>query len=835
MPMYFSNPLPNQFVRRVSRYFHEFPAVCLRPRARRILGLAIPVLLGLSLPGRAADAPDAAAAPQVVIPPYLTAEEELKTFTMPEGYSLELVMGDPVIKEPVLAVFDGNGRMFVAEMRSYMQDADGSNERVPTSRISMHWSSKGDGVFDKHSVFIDNLILPRMILPMADGILVNVTDSQDLWLYRDTKGTGVADKKELIFAGGPRGGNLEHQQSGLIWDRDNWIYQAVNAYRLRIIGTNVIKEATPGDGGQWGINQDDYGKLVLVSAGDEQGPKNFQVPILYGGLKVRSEPTQGFMAVWPLVGLADVQGGRGRFRPDDKTLNHITSCAGDDFFRGDALPADIKGDLFFGEPVGRLIRRAKVENVEGLTHLTNPYERSEFIRSTDAKFRCVNTVSAPDGTLYFVDMYRGIIQESEWTRRGSYLRPMIEKFQLQNNIGRGRIWRLRYKGMPLDPQPHMLDETPTQLVQHLNSANGWWRDTAQKLIVLRQDKSVVPALAAMSRNNPNPLTRLDALWTLEGLDSADPALLREKLKDSDGHVRTAAIRVSETLCKKGDESLVPDITAMSQDPDPNVVVQVMLTANYLHSYGHWPTSTNLVHEIIASNKSQGVQELGPLIHPPVPQVARGGGRGRGGAAQAAELAVLTRGESIYKELCYSCHGDKGEGRPVDGGKPGETMAPPFVSNKFANELSDGIISVVLKGLDGPVMGKTYTAKMVPMESNDDTWVAAVTSYVRNNFGNSAPLVTPQDVARVRAAIKEHKDSFTLEELAACMPQPMTDHAGWKITASHGAETAPLAVDGDKATRFTSASRPGAGDVVPSGTAPAGHHRRPAPRCGKFHG
>src|ERR1700728_482621 len=98
-----------------------------------------------------------------------------------------------------------------------------------------------------------------MILPLADGVVINETDSEDYWLYQDTKGTGVADKKTLFYGGGGRGGNLEQQASGLIWDLDNWIYMSVNAYRLRFQGSNVIREPTASNFGQWGICQDDYG------------------------------------------------------------------------------------------------------------------------------------------------------------------------------------------------------------------------------------------------------------------------------------------------------------------------------------------------------------------------------------------------------------------------------------------------------------------------------------------------------------------------------------------------------------------------------------------------
>ncbi len=472
------------------------------------LKLFLLLVMSLALRAHAGEKIYSPATPQWL--PTLSPEEEAKTFVLPKGYRMELVLSDPIIKEPVVSVFDGNGRMYVAEMRSYMQDIDGKDEHAAVGRISLHWSSKGNGVFDKHTVFIDHLLLPRMILPLADGLLVNETDSEDIWLYRDTKGTGVADKKELVYAGGSRGGNLEHQPSGLIWDRDNWLYEAVSSFRLRLKGTNMIKEPTPSNNGQWGISQDDYGKLWFVNAGGELGPVNFQEPIVYGAFRAKNEPSADFMAVWPLVGLADGEGGKNRFRPDTRTLNHFSACCGPDIFRGDRLPLEVRGDLFFGEPVGRMIRRAKIEVKDGITHLQNPYVQSEFMRSTDPNFRPVNMVTAPDGTLYIVDMYRGIIQEGNWVREGSYLRTVVQKYQLDRNIGHGRIWRLRHKDFSLGPQPHMLNETPAKLVPHLAEANGWWRDTAQKLLVLRGDKSVVPALTKMTLTNPNPLARVGA-------------------------------------------------------------------------------------------------------------------------------------------------------------------------------------------------------------------------------------------------------------------------------------------------------------------------------------
>ncbi|SVD86695.1 uncharacterized protein METZ01_LOCUS439549, partial [marine metagenome] len=224
--------------------------------------------------------------PPQPVPKFLSPTESQKLFQLPEGYSLELVLSEPQIKEPAVAVFDGDGNMFVAEMRTYMQDIDGSGKYNKVSRVSKHMDTNGDGKYDKHIVFIDKLMLPRILLPLDDRLIVGETNTNDLFAYRDTDGDGVADEKKPFYIGGNRGGNLEHQPSGLIWSMDNWLYTTYNAHRLRLdpeTGT-VRKEGTGNNGGQWGLTQDNHGKPWYVNAGGERGPLNFQVPIVYGAL-----------------------------------------------------------------------------------------------------------------------------------------------------------------------------------------------------------------------------------------------------------------------------------------------------------------------------------------------------------------------------------------------------------------------------------------------------------------------------------------------------------------------------------------------------------------------
>ena len=562
-------------------------------------------------------------------PPILakTPAEEAKQFLLPPGYRMELVLSEPEIKEPNLVVFDSNGRMFVTEMRSYMQDADAINEKDPISRISMHEDTNGDGIYDRHTVFADNMIIPRFILPMeGNSILTMETDAYEVYKLTDTDGDGVSDKKELWTSNFGRVENLEHEQSGMVWALDNWIYTTYNAYRVRWTPDGVLREPTGANGGQWGLAQDNYGKPWFVDAGGERGPVNFQVPIVYGAMTVTDGFEPGFEVPWGAVmGLADVQGGMARVRMPEGNLNHFTATCGPAIFRGDRLPADMVGDLLFGEPVGRMVRRAKVVVTDGLTQLRNAYPNSEFIRSTDPLFRPINMTTAPDGTLYIVDAYRGIIQEGTWTRPGSYLRRKVEQYAMDKVIGHGRIWRLTYDGIQPDRQPpRMSNETAAQLVAHLNHPNGWWRDTAQRLLVLKQDKAVTPALQAMARTG-SQLGKIHALWTLEGLGALDAAMVREQLKNPDPQIRVQAIRLSESLTKDGDKSFEDDVRAASKDSEPNVVIQAMLTLNLQKV----PEVAAYITSTIDSNKARGVTEIGTRLM----QVGRGARAGtRGGAA-----------------------------------------------------------------------------------------------------------------------------------------------------------------------------------------------------------
>ena len=446
------------------------------------------------------------------------------------------------------------------------------------------------------------------------------------------------------------------------------------------------------------------------------------------------------------------------------------------------MPADMQGDYLYGEPVARIVRRARPIHAEGLTTLRQVYQwqHAEFIRSSDHLFRPVDIATAPDGTIYVVDPYRGIIQEGNWTRPGSYLRAKVDQYKLAGNIRKGRIWRVSYDGMDRDTtQPRLLNETPAQLVERLSHPNGWWRDTAQQLLVLKQDTSVVPALQQMVRTSRDLSARVHALWTLEGLGALDPGLVREQMKDPSPRMRIHAIRVSETLYKAGHRSLLDDYRAAAKDADTDVMIQGMLTLHLFKA----PDLGAVVKAAQAASSARGVQVIGTQILQPA-MVLTGGGRG---GLTPEQQSTLQQGATIYAELCSICHGPDGRGAPGEGG--GTIKAPSLAGSPRVQAHPDYVVKAILHGMTGPIDGRTYSDVMVPMGTNRDEWVAAAASYLRTSFGNSGSFVAPGDVARVRAATAGRKTPWTHAELEASLPMALLPQSTWNVTASHNAQAA----------------------------------------------
>lgn len=704
-------------------------------------------------------------------PAFKSIPESMKAIYPQKGYHLQLVASEPMIKEPVAIVWDGNGRMYVAEMRTYMQDINGTGENEPVCQVSMLEDTNGDGVMDKRSTFIDSMVLPRMMLCVGHKLLVNETFTYNIFSYGDKNGDGKADEKIQVYKNDkPDTRNLEHQKSGLVWNMDNWIYVSCDPVRYRYTHGKMIPDTLAySPGGQWGLGNDDYGRMYFSSAGAEIPATGFQINPVYGILNPRDQFNDEFQAVWPIIATPDVEGGLKRLRPDT-TLNHFTASCGQSIYRGDALPADLRGDLLICEPVGRLIRRAKVTDDHGKITLHNAYDKEEFIASTDMNFRPVNTATGPDGCLYIVDMHHGIIQEGNWTREGSYLRPQILKKGLDKNIGQGRIYRLVYDGYKPDPRPHLLDDDANTLLTYLDHPNGWWRDNAQKELILRGNLSVVPALKQIALGQHPTigkrmagLARVHALWTLEGMDAIDKSIVIAAMNDTDPQVRRAAVWISERYMKTGEPDVIAKLKTMVSDTSMDVKTQLQTSLAYCSE----PWAKNLLVTLVAHSDNKDFTE----------SVANSIEVNKNTKVFGSRLAnmplgnrnMILAGAATYKQLCTTCHGPDGKGIVVGNGG---AAAPPFVGSKRVGGDPRLLARILLNGLDGPVDGKTYPGVMAPFgATNSDAWIAEVLSYVRYEFNENNdrkrkfPVVVDSAVVKeIRLATANRTNMWTQDEL-----------------------------------------------------------------------
>ncbi len=698
----------------------------------------------------------------------LTTEESVKTFRVPKGYHMELVASEPLISEPSAITWDGNGRLFVAQMETYMQTVEGKNQYEPHSRVMLLEDTDNDGRMDKSTAFIDNLVSPRMIICIGDELLVNETNSFNIYAYKDTNNDGRADKKRVVFETNQQAfGNIEHQRSGLDWNLDNWMYVTTDPVRYKYKnGQLKVDSLVYGNNGQWGITHDDLGRIYFSRGGALVPVCGFNINPVYGQLEIADRYNDSiFNEVWPIIKTPDT----GSPLRSDSTLKIFTAACGQSIFRGDRLPKDLRGDYLVAEPVGRLIRRANVFEKNGIRQLKNCYEKDEFITSTDMNFRPVNTYTGPDGCLYIVDMYRGIIQEATWAQPGSTVYSQIKSKNLDRNIKRGRIYRLVHDDFKPGPRSNLLREPTLKLISYLAHPNGWWRDNAQKEIIRRGEKSAIPALKEIIFNKTNVLpatfsaiARLHALWTLEGLDGLEKEFVLDVLNDKNVQIRIAAIRLCEPYVKRDDSEVIDRLRTMKDDESGDLKAQLLLTLHFSKSEQAQST-VDFIRDQNSGNrlfvelhktlvKNEETKKFGATI----------------ASLNEVERELVLKGAGIFKTTCVSCHGPDGQGL-LSG------VAPPLISKFKLIAKRDGVIKILLHGLKGPVDGRSYTDPMPGMGFNDDEWIASVLSYVRYDLCmKSFPrmpesyidmvMVKPGQVKAVRDANRNRDKAWTWVEL-----------------------------------------------------------------------
>ena len=529
-------------------------------------------------------------------------QDSLALIHVPEGFEVELVVAEPDVIDPVAFTWGADGRLWVAEMADYPMGMDG--EGKPGGRVRWLKDTNNDGRYDQSVVFADGLDFPTGILPWKKGVLVTAAP---LILYlEDSDGDGVADIQQPLFEGFHEG-NQQLRVNGLIRGLDNWIYCASGAHtsnygadtRIKslITGKEIVLgsrdfrfnpetgELDPQSGpSQFGRNRDVWGNwfgemnsypmwhYVLQDRYIRRNP-HAASPDPRKQLVLPRNPK-----VYPFKALQK------RFHNYQEVGRFTSACGGMVYRDGLLFPeSDLDTiDIFTCEPFGNLVQhnRSLSDGVSFTVSEDGPVELEDgvdFFASKDRWSRPVMARTGPDGALWIADMYRYMIEHPQFLPQAG--KDELEPFYRLGD-DRGRIYRVYREGQKLPSTPDLDKLTSRELVSALESSNGWQRDTAQALLVDRKDSSVIPALVKMAIAGKQPLARLHALCTLEGMRALNPAILKSATTDSSPGVRRHVIRLSETWANDH-----PDLrdALLNRVDDNDAKVRMQLA----YSLGEW--------------------------------------------------------------------------------------------------------------------------------------------------------------------------------------------------------------------------------------------------------
>lgn len=530
----------------------------------------------------------------------LSPEESMKKLNVAPGFKVSLFASEPHVFDPVSLEFDEEGNAYVIEMPDYPYEVEPGKGH---GRIRILKDTDSDGKIDQSIIFAENVTEATSMLPWKGGLIV--TAAPNIIYLKDTNGDGKSDIREILFSGFFQN-NSEAQVTSLKLGIDNWIYannrgqsgkvvfsKTPDAKPVEVRGADFrfrldrdVFELETGPG-QFGQTINDWGHRFFTenSIHIQQAVipwrythRHAFMPTSKFNVTITDHEEIMFQEIPPAYWRSERSARRNRVFKE-ANLNRIewvedrfSGASGGTIYNGDALPKEFYGNVFTTDVSGSLIHRDVLSqsdtNPVMLAKRTDSEKNREFIYSTDTWFRPVTFSVGPDGYLYILDYYRQHIETPV-----SIPDDLKAEMDFMAGSDMGRIYRLlpenvSYQGVKVE----LKKATGLQLVDYLSHKNGWYRSTAQRLLLERQDKTVVPAVKSLFSNSPDPRTRLHALYVLEGLNALNEEIVKQSLLDSESGVRENGIMLAERYSK-----MVKLLIPMVNDPSKRVSLQAALS------------------------------------------------------------------------------------------------------------------------------------------------------------------------------------------------------------------------------------------------------------------
>ncbi|MEW6160623.1 MAG: PVC-type heme-binding CxxCH protein, partial [Verrucomicrobiota bacterium] len=511
--------------------------------------------------------PSRGARTDLSIPPKSPADTTA-SFTLMEGLEAEVILHEPIVRQPLFLNFDARGRLWVVQFIQYPYPAGvkvidfddqfhAVYDKVPpppprhdrgADKITIHEDRDGDGEFETHKTFLEGLNMVTAVEQGRGGVWV--LNPPYLVFWPDANHDDVPDGEPMVHLAGFGLEDTHSAANSLRWGPDGWLYGAQGSGVSSTITRPGLDEANrgfyfkgqviwryhpqkrifelfaEGGGNTFGLEFDSAGRAWSGINGSNHRGFHF-VP---GGYYAKGFGEHGYFTNPNTYGYFSPM-------PHDREAPRFSHTFV--VYEGAALGPRFDGKLIAPVPLHNHVMLSELIPF-GSTYRTRDLGR--WLDSNDPWFRPVDIKVGPDGAVYLADWYDTRLTHMDprdtWDR------------------AHGRVYRIKAKDHPHRRAVSDLSgATPKKLLEFLSHPNKWFRQMALRLLWDRPESRLVPQLAALARQPENPHA-LDALWALHACGGFDSATAIELLNHKQPLVRAWVVRLIGDLWGTGRTGVV---------------------------------------------------------------------------------------------------------------------------------------------------------------------------------------------------------------------------------------------------------------------------------------
>ena len=518
------------------------------------------------------------------------ASDTLKSMYVPQGFKVELIASEPVVRQPIAFAFDERGRIWVAEAFSYPERQP---EGEGKDRLIILSDENGDGTFETRKVFVENLNLVSGFEVGHGGVWVGA--APHLMFIPDGNKDDKPDGPPKILLEGFGYQDTHECLNSFLWGTDGWLYGIQGVFNYAQIGKpgapkeerlelragvwryHPVKHKfeifAHGGSNPWGLDYDERGQLFMTHCRSywgrggtthviqnghfwNQANANY-APFIIGNPPADFPHFRNYL----LASARYDHGAGGAGAPGTDAIYGGHSHVGTMIYLGDNWPDVFRGKLFTHNLHGHQINQ-QANRRWGSGFDTVHAGLDQFFCS-DPKYVAVDLQYGPDGAVYIID----------WYDQQHCHNPNSERWER----GSGRIYRMQWTNSFKPAKVNLANSSGEELVKYLSHRNHWYSRTAQRLLHEQPEKAkLAQGLLFELLRSRSAEQRLKALWALHLSGQFTPKLLFESIMDPDEYVRAWAIQLA---AESGTVELsVADRFEQLAVSDPSPVVRLYLAS-----------------------------------------------------------------------------------------------------------------------------------------------------------------------------------------------------------------------------------------------------------------